>query len=187
MTLGKADNSMEPAEWADVQASVSGDGEAYARIVRRHQGEIAAYMYRFSRDRQTCEELVQDVFVQVYQSLHGFRGQSPLSHWMRRIATRVGYRYWRIRRRESEQAAQSIHDLGDITAARSRETDLGVLELMDRLPPRDRLVLTLMYLENCSIADIAELTGWSQTLVKVQAWRARGKLRRLLERTEKRL
>ena len=55
--------------------------------------------------------------------------------------------------------------------------------LLARLPPRDRLVLTLIYLDGCSVAEAAELTGWSQTMTKVQAHRARKKLKKLLEGT----
>jgi RNA polymerase sigma-70 factor (ECF subfamily) len=53
--------------------------------------------------------------------------------------------------------------------------------LLGELPPRDRLVLTLIYLEGCSVAQAAELSGWSQTMVKVQAHRARKKLKKLLD------
>ena len=55
--------------------------------------------------------------------------------------------------------------------------------VLDRLSPRDRLVITLLHLENHTVAETAALTGWSQTMVKVQAFRARSKLRKLLERT----
>jgi RNA polymerase sigma-70 factor (ECF subfamily) len=56
-----------------------------------------------------------------------------------------------------------------------------VAAALEQLPPRDRLVLTLLYLESRSVAEAADLAGWSQTMVKVQAYRARGKLRKLLE------
>ncbi len=52
---------------------------------------------------------------------------------------------------------------------------------LEQLPPRDRLVLTLLYLEDRSVAEAAELAGWSQTMIKVQAYRARKKVRKLLE------
>jgi RNA polymerase sigma-70 factor (ECF subfamily) len=54
--------------------------------------------------------------------------------------------------------------------------------VMEQLSPRNRLVITLMYLEDQSVAETAELTGWSQTMVKVQAFRARSKLRKLMEK-----
>ena len=64
------------------------------------------------------------------------------------------------------------------------EAAAQVQAALEKLPPRDRLVLTLMYLEDLSIAEIAERTGWSRIMVKVQAFRARRKLRRLLEAEE---
>ena len=62
-------------------------------------------------------------------------------------------------------------------------TEAAVLlhQLLAQLPPRDRLVLTLRYVEEHSVEAAAELTGWTRTMVKVQAWRARGKLRKLFE------
>ena len=55
--------------------------------------------------------------------------------------------------------------------------------VLDQLSPRDRLVVTLLHLENRSVADAAASIGWSQAMVRVQAFRARSKLRKLLERT----
>ena len=68
---------------------------------------------------------------------------------------------------QAEEAAELLHDL------------------LGRLPPRDRLVLTLLYLEELTVAQAAERAGWSRTMVKVQAHRARKKLRALLEKTGK--
>ena len=49
----------------------------------------------FSRQPAVAEEMVQDVFVEAYLSLRGFRGSAPFAHWLQKIATRVGYRYWK--------------------------------------------------------------------------------------------
>jgi RNA polymerase sigma-70 factor (ECF subfamily) len=57
--------------------------------------------------------------------------------------------------------------------------------LLEKLPPRDRLVLTLLYLQGNSVEEAAQLAGWSRTMVKVQAFRARGKLKKLMEGMEK--
>jgi RNA polymerase sigma-70 factor (ECF subfamily) len=53
--------------------------------------------------------------------------------------------------------------------------------VLDRLSPRNRLVVTLRYLEERSVEETAELTGWTQSMVKVQAWRARKKMKKLLQ------
>jgi RNA polymerase sigma-70 factor (ECF subfamily) len=176
----------ENADWQDVRASLSGDGEAYARLVRRYQGEIATYMRHFARGRETCEELVQNTFVEAYFGLRGFRGDAPLVHWLRKIATRVGYRYWRQRERERACPALSAAEWdrlrGDAEDPPDPESAAALVHsLLGRLAPRDRLVLTLTYLEGRTVAETASLTGWTQTMVKVQAHRARKRLRKLLE------
>jgi RNA polymerase sigma-70 factor (ECF subfamily) len=167
----------------DIRAALGGDGEAYARLVRRHQQEISRYMWRFSRHAGACEELVQDVFVEAYLSLPTYRGKSPFVHWLKCIATRVGYRSWKARAGKAEplppdEPASPAAEPGAMEAADLLHRVLG------QLSPRDRLVLTLMYLEQLPVARIAELTGWTTALVKIQAFRARARLKKLLDREE---
>jgi len=173
----------------DVRASLRGDGEAYARLVRRHQHAVAARFGSFTRDDNAVEELTQEVFVEAYFALDGYRGEAPLAHWLNRIATRVGYRFWKRRRREAKTEPLGTWDGAAGTAAGTLGCERAA-ELLDgllaRLKPRDRLVLTLLYIEDRSVAEAAELIGWSRTMVKVQAFRARRRLRRLLEAREKR-
>src|SRR5580700_1975020 len=140
-------------------------------------------MRLFTRDPAIIEQLVQDVFVDAYFSLNGFRGEGSLAAWIGRIATRVGYRYWRQNRRKNEVprddhwwrelAEQEVDNL-DPTAANRL-----VHSLLETLPPRDRLVLVLMYVDGRSVDEAAQLAGWSKTMIKVQAFRARRKLRAL--------
>lgn len=171
----------------DICCCLRGDGEAYRRLVERHQQRVSAIMWRFSRDMGTHEDLVQDVFVEAYESLATYRARAPFSHWLARIATRVGYRHWKRERREgtiqtvplAEWDAVLEQPADDVEPAEAAEVLHLLLAL---LPPRDRLVLTLRYVEEHSVEKTAELTGWSKTMVKVQAWRARGKLRKLFEK-----
>ena len=172
----------------DVEAVLAGDGDAYARLVRRYQDSVATTMWRFTRDRLQWEELVQDVFVEAYSSLPGFKDRAPLLHWLRKIATRVGYRFWRRRDRQRGLAPVSIRDWDQVLDPRRDETHAReaaeiVHAVLQRLNPRDRLVLTLIYLEGCSVAEAATLAGWSKTMVKVQAHRARKRLAQLLRKT----
>lgn len=166
---------------ADIAASVCGDGEAYARIIRHFQAAIARRMTRFTRDRSAVEELVHDVFVEAYFSLPRYRGDAPLEHWLQRIATRVGYRYWKRSRGTPTVSLQmQVHDRpARNTSAANDDVGDDIAAVLEQLPPRDRLVLTLLYLESRSVAEAAELAGWSQTMVKVQAYRARKKFHKL--------
>ena len=176
----------DDADRRDIRASLEGDGEAYGRLVERHQAQIARRMWRFTRDRRELEELVQDVFVEAYYSLRGYRGAAPFEHWLNRIATRVGYRFWKRRQQAAREVPLQDWDDFEQPGENPLETQEAaelLHDLLGQLPPRDRLVLTLLYLEELSVAEAARRTGWSRTMVKVQAHRARKKLRALLEKT----
>lgn len=175
----------DQADLKDIRATLAGDGEAYSRLISRYQNEISARMWRFSRNSNQLEELVHDVFVEAYVSLKGFKAKAPFSHWLNRIATRVGYRLWKKQKRQAEREAplqdwdQFLED--DRQASwEPREAAEMLHGLLGQLRPRDRLVLTLMYLEELSINEIADQTGWSKTMVKVQVHRARKRLKALM-------
>ncbi|MCX5643167.1 MAG: sigma-70 family RNA polymerase sigma factor [Phycisphaerae bacterium] len=169
-------------------ASVKGDDEAYGRLVRRYEKPITGLLWRFTRDPAQCEELVQQVFVEAYFSLKTYRGDAPLLHWLRKIATRTGYRFWREKAKAPQETSLPEFDvLEEIEAVEEDGIDpaeaAAVLHsLLDRLPPDDRLVLTLMYFEECSTQDIAERVGWTRAKVKTQALRARRKMKEIAER-----
>jgi len=168
----------------DIVASLNGDGEAYARVVQHYQNQVAAQMWRFTRDPAVLEELVQDVFVEAYLSLKGFRGRAPFLHWLRRVATRVGYRYWKsqVRKRDREEVLRETSlNLATVPEGLAPfEAAEALYGLLARLPPSDRLVLTLFYFAECDTNEIASRTGWNRTLVKVRLHRARKKLKALL-------
>jgi len=175
---------VDETDWTDIRASLAGDDDAFARLVERYEPQVARLMWRFSRDRVQCEELIQDVFVEAYLSLKSYRGDAPFLHWLRRIGTRVGYRFWKKRAKDKGRVPLSeVQGL----AGKPEETDPALAgELLDallaQLRPADRLVLTLEYLEGCSMKEIAERTGWNVAAVKMRAHRARGKLKKIAER-----
>ena len=184
-----SDAKSDTTDWSDIQASLGGDGEAYSRLVQRHQQDVAEYMWRFTRSRVEWEELVHDVFVEAYFSLRGYKARSPWSHWLKRIATRVGYRHWKLRRRQRDRAVPLTESVSAAVATRRDSVaaqDAGQLvhDLLRQLAPRDRLVMTLKYLEGYTVADIASLTGWSETMVKVQTHRAKKRLRKIWAKAE---
>lgn len=167
---------------ADVDACLRGESSAYGRIVRRYEQEIARQLWRFTRDHDELEDMVQDVFVEAYQSLRSYRSDAPLLHWLRRIATRVGYRHWR--RREREKLSRGQADVAGFPApeeATPSEAAEYLFRVFRLLPAEDRLVLTLHYFEGCDTGEIAARMGWSRAVVKVRAFRARKKLKALME------
>lgn len=142
------------------------------------------------------EDLAQEVFLKMFTRIDQFRGDVPFPHWVSRIAVTTCIDHLRKQKRRPElrwadlsedeaqmldvvTADESVEDAGDALAAREL---LG--KLMDQLKPQDRMVLQLLDLEQKSIAEVSELTGWNGTLVKVRAFRARRKLQKLLEKLE---
>lgn len=188
LAVGKEQTMDAISEIEDVRRSRQGDSDAYRRLVERHQGHIAGIMWRFSRDLRVHEELVQDVFVEAYMSLAGYRRKAPFAHWLARIATRVGYHYWKKQARLRETEVFTLEEWDSIPDEPVEKMDPSqaaalVHRLLARLRPRDRLVLTLRYLEGCDVAETARRTGWTRTMVKVQTLRARKKLEDLLAQT----
>jgi RNA polymerase sigma-70 factor, ECF subfamily len=165
----------------DVASAAGGDGDAFERIVRRHQQEIARRLRRFARDAAGLEELVHETFVQAYLGLARYRGEAPLIHWLHRIALRTAYRRWKAERRRPGHRPLDA----SVAAPQTAPADEWDLEgVMQQLSARDRLVLTLLYLEDRTVAQAADLLGWTRTMVKVQAFRARGRLRELMGRRD---
>ncbi|MCX5674232.1 MAG: RNA polymerase sigma factor [Planctomycetota bacterium] len=177
------DQTVDEPDRHDIAASLGGDEAAFSRLIRRHEAAVAALLWRFAREPAACEELVQDVFVEAYFSLRGYRGEAPLDHWLKRIASRVGYRYWKRRSRRAPPLSLSEQDV----AAPAGDPDLAQASaaahaLLDRLAPAARLVLTLMYFDDCSVQEIAERMGWTRAMVKMRAYRARRRLQAIAQR-----
>lgn len=175
-------------DMADVEAVLSGDGDRYSSIVKRYQNYVSKIMWRFSRDRQVHEELVHDTFVEAYMSLGGYRGKSGLASWLATIATRQGYKFWREQSLQKASPLQieewdMVADPSQADSVEPEKVSDLLFKLLGQLPARDRLVMTLRYIEDCSVEETAGRTGWSQTMVKVQLWRAKKKLLELYNDT----
>lgn len=176
---------MKDKDWSDVRASVKGDHESYARLVRRYERQVTRLMWRFTRDLAECEELVQEVFVEAYFSLKSYRGRAPFLHWLRKIGTRVGYRFWKQQAKTKSLMPLTDFDVIEKPDADALDSSVAAQilhSLIARLPRADRLVLTLMYFEQCSTREIAARMGWTRAMVKMRALRARKKIKEIAER-----
>jgi len=165
----------------------AGNSEAFVHLVRRYKHRVFALATRFARDFDDLDDICQDVFIKVYENIGKFRADAPFEHWLARITIRTCYDALRKRKKEKANVPlESIHNLIEdksIEAKQAAEVARNLLEWgFAKLRPEERLVITLLELEDKSIKEIAEMTGWSQANVKVRAFRARQKLKRLLEK-----
>lgn len=168
-----------------IQSVLSGDINSFSKLVEMYQKRIASRLWKFTNDPASHEEMVHDVFVDAYKSLSKFRGDGAFLSWLLTIATRRGYRYWKEKKKRNqnvelmENHAQTDSSTWEkLSAEESSET---LRNLLKQLPDRDRLVLTLTYWEQCSMAETAKQIGWSLTMVKVQVHRAKKKLKKLIQ------
>lgn len=175
-------------------ARVRGGDEDAARQLLAHLHPLVVKIVRAHLPRRTSEEdLVQTVFAKVFTRLDQYRGQVPLEHWVSRIAVNTAYNELNRERVRpelrhadlSEEESEVIQNLAQDTGELPLEQALGARELVDKLllqlNPADRLVVSLLHLEGRSVEEIHRRTGWSATLVKVRAFRARRKMKKHLQ------
>jgi RNA polymerase sigma-70 factor (ECF subfamily) len=160
-----------------IQSTLAGDEGAFAELVGRHKRRVFGIAARFARGEHEMDDLCQEVFVKAYQNLAKFRGDAPFEHWVSRIAVRACYDHLRRTRQDRQAVA-----LEDVTLATTDTRAREVLEFaLAKLSADERLVITLLELEEKSVREIAGLTGWSEGNVKVRAHRARQRLKAVLE------
>jgi RNA polymerase sigma-70 factor (ECF subfamily) len=166
----------------------------FAELIRRHQGRVFAILYRYERDHHRLEDLSQETFIKAWRSLDRFDGRAPFQHWLSKIAVNVALDHLRRERRHRNEVG--LPDLGEdaLEWLRSDDerSDLGASQAaellalaMRELSPAEQLVITMQELEGRSVKEICQRTGSSGVAVRVRALRARGKLRRALERLER--
>lgn len=187
--------SAEQSESSDeilVERTLAGDDSAYAALARRHRGKIAGMASRFAAHPQDGEDLVQEIFIQAWRKLGQFKGGAPFEHWLSRIAVRKCYDLLRARRRGREDTVEPerwerMRELAQATetAAPEPADARELLNLaMARLGADEKMVITLLELEGRSVKEISAMSGWSESNVKVRAFRARHKLKGILEQLQ---
>jgi RNA polymerase sigma factor (sigma-70 family) len=179
-------------------AGVLRDDEEAARELVRELYSLVAKIVRAHRPRRAAEEdLCQMIFIKVFQNLRQYSGAVPLEHWVSRIAVNTCRNALaaerarpELRRADlSEEQAAVVDNLAATSDEIAPDEQLMSRDLVERLlgalKPLERFVIDMMYLQGKSVEEIAKVAGWSKTLVKVRAFRARQKLKEHLARMQK--
>ena len=174
-----------------------GDESAFAEIMRRYSTRVFYIASRFFRERSLVEDAAQEVFLKTFTQLESFEGRGSLEGWITRIATNTCLNMIRGSKRRPELTTSDLTEdestwLDDKLASvateryRSSERSMVAADLTDKvlrtLSPDDQLVLTLMDGEELSVNDVVKITGWSESKVKVTAFRARRRMRQAVEK-----
>lgn len=174
-----------------------GDESAFAEIMRRYSPRVFYVASRFFRERSLVEDAAQEVFLKTFTQLESFEARGSLEGWITRIATNTCLNMIRGSKRRPELTISDLTEdennwldnkLANVATERYRSSERSMIaaDLADRvlrtLSPDDRLVLTLMDGEELSVNDVVKLTGWSESKVKVTAFRARRRMREAVEK-----
>jgi len=172
--------------------------EIAARELLRHFHPFVLKIVRALLPRRVSEEdLVQMIFIKIFHKLNQYTGRMPLGHWISRVAVNTCLNAlkaekirpeWRLGD-FSEEIATEIEKLAstEVDTATHDDAKLAkklVTNLIAQLSPEDRLIITLLHLEEKSVEEIHALTGWSRSVIKVRAFRARAKMKKMLNHRE---
>ncbi|MDQ8203090.1 RNA polymerase sigma factor [Pelagicoccus sp. SDUM812003] len=152
----------------------------FAALVSEHQARLCNFLYRYTRNRQDAEDLVQDTFVKAYRNLHRYDNRYSFSTWLYTIARRTAYNHFR----DTKPTESLEYDLVETSQTpdeeASQEDELSwVWEAATSLKPVFREALTLKYVDDLSIEEISRILGKSQTNVKIILFRARNQLKKM--------
>lgn len=171
---------MENSKIIEIISDVkSGEAQAFAKLVNEYKHMVYSLCLKMTNSVQDSEEICQDAFVKAYTSINTFKGQSKFSTWLYQIAyfTTINY----LRKNKIKTTTKFNHTLID-----SNESVLDDLQNQERmyfinkafefLKPNERVIITLYFLEEQSLKEIAEITKLSISNVKVILHRTKKKL-----------
>lgn len=156
--------------------SRQGDKEAFTRLAEQYHSYIWRVAWRFMGNREDAEDLAQEIWMKVFMQLPGYKGEAAFTTWLYRVAAntcRDALRQRYRRREESWEAEVPAPERLDI------EGELDIQQLLNLLPPEQRLVLICRDVQGFSYEEIAALLGINKGTVKSRLARARQNLRQL--------
>ncbi len=162
----------------------------YAILVNKYQRYVFSIVLRYVTNREVAEEISQDVFIKAYRNLGSFKGESKFSTWLYTIVHTTCLSHLRKKKEETvlleEETMILLHDKKN-----HQESPYNKYENLDRttslnaainhLPHSDAQIITLFYIAEQSVSEIAEITGISTANVKVKLFRSRMKLKEIIE------
>lgn len=177
--------------------SREGDESAFAEIMRRYSPRVFSYAGRFFRERSLVEDVAQEVFLKAFSELDSYEGRGSMEGWLTRITTNTCLNMLRGMKRRPELTASDLTEdesswlddkMSHLARERHRSAERSVVaadlagRVLQGLSPDDQLVLTMMDGHDASVKEVAGLTGWSESKVKVTAFRARRRMREAVEK-----
>jgi len=182
---GEVGSGQARSDEALIGAIAAGDRRAMQALYARHNVRIYRFVLRLTNDSSLAEDIVSEVFIDVWRGAEGFKVKSRVSTWMLAIARHKTLSA--LRRRSDEQldedAAAAIADPADDaeTTANNRDRSAIVQQCLSQLSALHREVLDLVYYHEKSVDEVAEIVGAPVNTVKTRMFYARKRMQTLLE------
>ena len=182
-----------------VQRTQAGDVTAFDTLVLRYRRKLTAIAWRFFSDQADAEDMAQEAFVRAFVNLEKLRPGVPFHNWLYRVTINLCLDRVRKERRRPQQLEPDLTQPEEEWLERQLYRDEAdheprfvnhliaqqlISRVLERIAPRDRVVLHLLYCEGRSVAEVATTLGWTKTNVKVRAFRARRTLRKYLNQLD---
>lgn len=172
-----------PSDHIIIQKTLKGDVNAYATLVERYKQLVFTLSMRMLKQREEAEEIAQDVFLKAFQKLQSFKGDSKFSTWLYRITYNACLDALSRKRNKPTHQAYQINDevfkttTPEIEAVIDAQYERAeIIRCIELLPEADAFLITLYYLHEQSLEEIAQITGLTKNNTKVKLHRIRKKL-----------
>jgi RNA polymerase sigma-70 factor (ECF subfamily) len=149
----------------------------FSRMIREQKATIYTVCYMFSKDKEEIDDLFQEVLVKLWQGYDSFQGKSDLRTWIYRVSLNTCISIDRKKKRRKTQPLLEGVDLFDKNDADNRQTDL-LHERIGKLQAFDRAIV-LLWLEDMSYEEIAQIVGISVKNVSVKLYRIKEQLKQM--------
>jgi RNA polymerase sigma-70 factor (ECF subfamily) len=163
----------------------AGDRLAMQVLYARHHVRVYRFVLRLVRNESMAEDLISEVFLDVWRQAGKFEGRAAVSTWLLAIARFKALSELRRRPEEelSEEAAGAIEDTADTPDVALEKKDKGELlrKCLTELSPEHREIIDLVYYHEKSVEEVAEIVGIPEATVKTRMFYARKKLAELLK------
>jgi RNA polymerase sigma-70 factor (ECF subfamily) len=189
---------MAPDELSNLIIRARNSDEAAAKkLVERLYPTVIRIVRNHLPRRELEEDMSQEIFLKIFAKLHQYRADMPFEHWVSRISVNTCIDHLRKQRNRPEyrwsdfsaEQQSILNNLQENASEPAQQSPEQSRDLLDRLllslKPDERLVVRWLYLEEKSVAEICDLTGWKSSKIKVKAFRARQKLAATVKRIEK--